>query len=50
MIKQSCLTSKIFIDSYNNHDEFVTVTHALIEYNKMKEEIKNPENDVEYTL
>ena len=50
MIKQSCLTSKIFIDSYNNHDEFVTVTRALIEYNKMKEEIKNPENDVEYTL
>ena len=50
MIKQSCLISNIFIDSYNNHDEFVTVTHALRAYNKMKEEIKNPENDVERTL
>ena len=50
MTKQSYLISKIFVDSYNNHDEFVTVIHALKEYNKMKEEIKNPENFVKYTL
>ena len=36
MIKQACLISKIFIDSYINHDEFVTIAHALREYNKMK--------------
>ena len=40
------LTSKALIDSYVNHDEFVNV---LREYSEMKEEIKNPENAVEYT-
>ena len=49
MINQSCLISKIFIDSHNNYDEFVTVTHALRESNKMKEEIKISENAVKYT-
>ena len=41
------LTSKALIDSYVNHDEFVNV---LREYSEMKEEIKNPENAVEYTM
>ena len=41
------LTSKALIDSYVNHDEFDNV---LREYSEMKEEIKNPENAVEYTM
>ena len=36
--------------SYINHDEFVSVNNLLKEYNEMKEEIKNPENTVEYTI
>ena len=44
MIKKTCLISKIFIDSYINHDKFFIVTNAMREYNKMKEEIKNPKN------
>ena len=40
------MTSKALIDSYVNHDEFINV---LREYSEMKEEIKNPENAVEYT-
>ena len=44
------MISKIFIDSHNSYDEFVTVTHALRECNKMKKEIKIPENAVKYTL
>ena len=39
--------SKALIDSYINHDEFVSVNNALREYNEMKEEIKNPENALE---
>ena len=35
------LISKALIDSYISHDEFVSVNNALIEYNEMKEEIKN---------
>ena len=31
-------------------NEFVTVNNMLREYNKMKEEIKNPENALEYTI
>ena len=34
---------------YINHDEFVSVNNVLKKYNKMKEEIKNSENIVEYT-
>ena len=41
------LISKVLIDSYISHDEFVSVKNALKEYNEMKEEIKNPENPVE---
>ena len=44
------LISKALINSYISHDEFVSVKTALKEYNEMKEEIKNPENPVEYTM
>ena len=42
--------SKVLINSYVNHYEFVYVNNVLREYNKMKEEIKNPKNSVEYTI
>ena len=41
------LISKLLIDSYISHDEFVSVNNALRECNGMKEEI-NPETSVEY--
>ena len=44
------LISKALINSYISHDEFETKKTALKEYNEMKEEIKNPENPVEYTM
>ena len=44
------LISKALIDSYISHDEFVSVNNVLKEYNKMKEEIKNPETSVECTI
>ena len=44
------LISKTLIDVYINHDEFVSVNNALIEYIEMKEEIKNPETSLEYTI
>ena len=44
------LISKALIDAYINHDKFVLVNNVLREYNKMKEEIKNPENTVQYTI
>ena len=43
------LISKAFIDSYINHDEFVSV-NVLIECNEMKDQIKNPKSAVEYTI
>ena len=43
------LISKALIQVYISHDEFVSVNNVLREYNEMKEEIKNPKNDVEYT-
>ena len=42
--------SRSVIDSNINHDEFVLVNNVLIKYNEMKEEIKNPENAVEYSI
>ena len=42
--------SKTLIDSYTDHDEFVSVNNVLREYNEMKEEIKISENAVEYTI
>ena len=44
------LISKVLINLYINHDEFVLVNNVLREYNEMKEGIKNPENAMEYTL
>ena len=37
------------IDSYINHDKFISVNNVLRGYNEMKEEIKNPAISVEYT-
>ena len=44
------LISKVLIKSYISHDVFVSVHNVLREYNERKEEIKNPENSVEYTI
>ena len=35
--------SKSLINSYNSHDEFVSVNNMSRKYNKMKQEIKNAE-------
>ena len=42
--------SKSLIDLYISHNEFVSVNKVLREYYEMKEEIKNPETSVEYTI
>ena len=39
----------IYFDSYINCNEFVAVNNVL-EYNEIKQEIKNPENAVKYTI
>ena len=44
------LISKTLINSYISHDEFVSVNNLLREYKEIKEEIKNPETSVEYTI
>ena len=44
------LISKRFIESYINHDKFVSVNNMLREYNEMKKEIKNPKNAAEYNI
>ena len=44
------MISKALTESYINHDEFVTVNNMLTEYNEIKEDIKNPENAVEYAI
>ena len=44
------LISKSLIGSCISHDEFVSVNNVLREYNEIQEEIKNPENSVEYTI
>ena len=44
------LISKALIDFYITHGKFVSLNNMLREYNKMKEEIKNPENAVGYTI
>ena len=43
------LISNALIDSYISHDEFASVNNVLREH-KTKEEIKNPEASVEYTI
>ena len=42
------LISKVLIDSYISHDEFVLVNNVLREFYEMKEKIKNPEISMEY--
>ena len=42
--------SKALINSYINHDEFVSVNKILREYDEMKKEIKNPETSVIYII
>ena len=44
------LLSKVLIDSYISHDEFVSVKNVLSEYNEMIEAIKNPETSAEYII
>ena len=42
--------SKPLIDSYIDHEEFLSVDNLSRKYNEMKEEIKNLENAVQYTV
>ena len=44
------LIFKASINSYINHEEFISVNNVLRKYNEMKKEIKNPENAVKYTI
>ena len=44
------LLSKVLIDSYISHDEFISVKNVLSEYNEMIEAIKNPETSAEYII
>ena len=44
------LISKALIDSYITDDKFFSVNNVLRKYYEMKEEIKNPETSVEYTI
>ena len=44
------LIPKALINSYINHDEFVSANNVLREYNEIKEHIKNLENAVEYSI
>ena len=41
------LISKILINSFISHEEFVSVNNVLREHNEMKKAIKNPEMAVE---
>ena len=38
------------INRYISHDEFVSVNNVLWKYNKMEEEIKNPQYAVKYIV
>ena len=40
--KTEALISEALIDSYINHDEFISVNNVLRQYNEMKEIFKNP--------
>ena len=44
------LISKTLIDLCFIHDEFVSMNNVLREYNEIKEEFKNPQNDAEYAI
>ena len=47
---QKVLISKALINSYINHNKFFSVNNVLREDNKMKQEIKNSDNAVEYAI
>ena len=42
--------SNAIIDFYINHEEFISANNLLWKYSEMKEEIKNSEIFVEYTI
>ena len=42
--------SKALINSYINRNKYVSVYNVLHKYNGLKEEIKNCENTLEYTI
>ena len=42
------LISKVLINSYIIHDEFVSVNNVLREYNEIKEKLKNHETSLKY--
>ena len=42
--------SNAIIDFYINHEEFILANNLLWQYSEMKEEIKNSEIFVEYTI
>ena len=44
------ISNGLLINSNINHDKFVSMNNVIREYNEMKEEIKNHENTVEYTV
>ena len=44
------LIYKVLSDSYINHDKFISLNNVLIEYNEMKEEVKNPKIAIEFTI
>ena len=44
------LISKALIDSYINHDEFVSVNNVLNVYIEMRDEIKDSDTSVEYII
>ena len=44
------LISKVLIDLYIDHDQFLLLSNVLREYNEKKEEIQNPEHFVEYNM
>ena len=42
--------SNAIIDFYINHEQFISANNLLWKYSEMKEEIKNSEIFVEYTI
>ena len=44
------LISKVLIVSYISHDNFFSVNSVSREYNEIKEEIKSPQDAVEYVI
>ena len=44
------LISKVLINSYISHDEFVSINNVLREYDEIKKEIKNTKFSAEYNI